>query len=114
MTEVLFLHLLNLSLFELTLFKGKVNPAQCEALAMVYTQVLYDDGDVEVLYLDKERWELIDNGHKPRKVVQPGKFDYRLSNRLDTDLQKLGCIVNYHALKFTDPIIEMGDNWSIK
>ncbi|KAF5940490.1 hypothetical protein HYC85_021657 [Camellia sinensis] len=48
------------------------------------------------------------------KIVQLGKFDYRLSSRLDTDLQKLGCIVNYHALKFTDPIIEMGDNRSIK
>ncbi|KAI8015531.1 DEAD-box ATP-dependent RNA helicase 56 [Camellia lanceoleosa] len=30
--------------------------------------VLYDDGDVEVLHLDKERWELVDNGHKPTKA----------------------------------------------
>ncbi|KAI8027341.1 DNA-binding protein SMUBP-2 [Camellia lanceoleosa] len=30
--------------------------------------VLYDDGDVEVLRLDKERWELVDNGHKPTKI----------------------------------------------
>ncbi|KAF5951055.1 hypothetical protein HYC85_013048 [Camellia sinensis] len=29
--------------------------------------VLYDDGDVEVLRLDKERWELVDNGRKPTK-----------------------------------------------
>ncbi|KAI3718580.1 hypothetical protein L6452_19457 [Arctium lappa] len=29
--------------------------------------VLYDDGDIEVLYLDKERWELIEDGHKPTK-----------------------------------------------
>ncbi|KAJ0654711.1 putative GDP-fucose protein O-fucosyltransferase [Helianthus annuus] len=43
-----------------------------------------------------------------KKAVQLGKFDYRLSNKLDTDLQKLRCRVNYHALKFTDPIIEMG------
>ncbi|KAJ0466478.1 putative GDP-fucose protein O-fucosyltransferase [Helianthus annuus] len=43
-----------------------------------------------------------------RFAVQLGKFDYRLSNKLDTDLQKLRCRVNYHALKFTDPIIEMG------
>ena len=37
------------------------------------------------------------------------KFDYRLANRLDTDLQKLRCRVNYHALKFTDPIRKMGE-----
>ncbi|KAJ4704111.1 sister chromatid cohesion protein PDS5-like A-like [Melia azedarach] len=29
--------------------------------------ILYDDGDVEVLRLDKERWELLDNGRKPVK-----------------------------------------------
>jgi hypothetical protein len=27
---------------------------------------------------------------------------------LDPDLQKLRCRVNYHALKFTDTILEMG------
>lgn len=42
------------------------------------------------------------------QVVQLSKFDYRLANRLETDLQKLRCRVNYHALKFTDPIVEMG------
>ncbi|KVI07277.1 GDP-fucose protein O-fucosyltransferase [Cynara cardunculus var. scolymus] len=36
------------------------------------------------------------------------KFDYRLANKLETDFQKLRCRVNYHALKFTAPIIEMG------
>ncbi|KAL6522497.1 O-fucosyltransferase 6 [Orobanche minor] len=47
--------------------------------------------------------------HKKRvQAVQITKFDYRLSNRLDVDLQKLRCRVNYHALKFTDPILEMG------
>ncbi|KAI8000006.1 hypothetical protein LOK49_LG09G00490 [Camellia lanceoleosa] len=30
--------------------------------------VLYNDGDVDVLRLDKECWELADNGHKPTKV----------------------------------------------
>ncbi|KAL5574829.1 hypothetical protein UlMin_016528 [Ulmus minor] len=30
--------------------------------------VLYDDGDVEVLRLEKERWELIDNGRKTKKL----------------------------------------------
>ncbi|MCD9644198.1 hypothetical protein HAX54_032346 [Datura stramonium] len=46
--------------------------------------------------------------YKTRIAVRLTKFDYRLSNRLDTELQKLRCRVNYHALKFTDPIIEMG------
>ncbi|MBA0734510.1 hypothetical protein Gogos_018413 [Gossypium gossypioides] len=36
------------------------------------------------------------------------KFDYRLSNRLETDLQKLRCRVNYQALRFTDSILELG------
>lgn len=43
-----------------------------------------------------------------KHAVQLTKFDYRLSNRLDVDLQKLRCRVNYDALKFTDPILEMG------
>uniref|UniRef100_A0A2P2JMI4 O-fucosyltransferase family protein n=3 Tax=Rhizophora mucronata TaxID=61149 RepID=A0A2P2JMI4_RHIMU len=43
-----------------------------------------------------------------RHAVQLNKFDYRLANKLDTQLQKLRCRVNFHALKFTDPIIEMG------
>ncbi|KAF3446883.1 hypothetical protein FNV43_RR12063 [Rhamnella rubrinervis] len=42
-----------------------------------------------------------------RHAIQLSKFDYRLANRLDTDLQKLRCRVNYHALKFTDPIQQM-------
>ncbi|XP_057966353.1 O-fucosyltransferase 16 isoform X2 [Malania oleifera] len=45
---------------------------------------------------------------KKKHVVQLTKFDYRLSNRLDPDLQKLRCRVNYHALKFTDSLLEMG------
>lgn len=45
---------------------------------------------------------------KKKRAVQLTKFDYRLSNRLATDMQKLRCRVNYHALKFTDPIIEIG------
>ncbi|KAI3736450.1 hypothetical protein L6452_15991 [Arctium lappa] len=43
-----------------------------------------------------------------KKAVLLTKFDYRLSNRLATNLQKLRCRANYHALRFTDPIIEMG------
>ncbi|KAF5745804.1 hypothetical protein HS088_TW07G01398 [Tripterygium wilfordii] len=43
-----------------------------------------------------------------KHAVQLTKFDYRLSNMLDTDLQKLRCRVNYHGLRFTDPILGMG------
>ncbi|XP_025809339.1 protein ROOT HAIR SPECIFIC 17-like isoform X1 [Panicum hallii] len=43
-----------------------------------------------------------------KNVVQLTKFDYRVSNRLETYLQKLRCRVNYHALRFTDAIHEMG------
>ncbi|KAH1097229.1 hypothetical protein J1N35_014150 [Gossypium stocksii] len=45
---------------------------------------------------------------KRHNAVQLTKFDYRLANRLDTDLQKLRCRVNYHALQFANPILEMG------
>ncbi|MBA0823895.1 hypothetical protein Goarm_020589, partial [Gossypium armourianum] len=41
-------------------------------------------------------------------AVELTKFDYRLSNRLETDLQKLRCRVNYQALRFTDSILELG------
>ncbi|WOL09742.1 hypothetical protein Cni_G18495 [Canna indica] len=44
-----------------------------------------------------------------KHVVRLTKFDYRLSNKLETDLQKLRCRVNYHGLKFTDQIQAMGD-----
>lgn len=43
-----------------------------------------------------------------KHAVQLGKFDYRLSNRLEPDLQKLRCRVNYHALRFTNSIYKMG------
>ena len=43
------------------------------------------------------------------QAVQLNKFDYRLSNKLSDELQKLRCRVNYHALKFTDPILKMGN-----
>ncbi|XP_078163060.1 protein ROOT HAIR SPECIFIC 17-like [Carex rostrata] len=44
-----------------------------------------------------------------KHVVQLTKYDYRLSNNLEPDLQKLRCRVNYHALKFADPIRQMGN-----
>ena len=43
------------------------------------------------------------------QVIRMTKYDYRLSNKLDTDLQKLRCRVNYHALRFTDPIQKLGE-----
>lgn len=42
------------------------------------------------------------------QVVQLSKFDYRLSNELDPELQKLRCRVNYHALRYTGSINRMG------
>uniref|UniRef100_A0A0D9XGD9 O-fucosyltransferase family protein n=1 Tax=Leersia perrieri TaxID=77586 RepID=A0A0D9XGD9_9ORYZ len=44
-----------------------------------------------------------------KHVIRMTKYDYRLSNKLDKDLQKLRCRVNYHALRFTDPIQELGE-----
>ncbi|XP_061344095.1 protein ROOT HAIR SPECIFIC 17-like [Gastrolobium bilobum] len=44
-----------------------------------------------------------------KRAVRLTKFDYRLSNMLDEDLQRLRCRVNYHALKFTDSIQVMGN-----
>eukprot|EP00252_Welwitschia_mirabilis_P024130 TRINITY_DN7042_c0_g1_i2.p1 TRINITY_DN7042_c0_g1~~TRINITY_DN7042_c0_g1_i2.p1 ORF type:complete len:434 (-),score=72.55 TRINITY_DN7042_c0_g1_i2:527-1828(-) len=39
-----------------------------------------------------------------RHVVKLTKFDYRLANNLEDDLQKLRCKVNYHALRFKKDI----------
>ncbi|XP_078441780.1 O-fucosyltransferase 16-like [Wolffia australiana] len=44
-----------------------------------------------------------------KRAVLIKKFDFSLANRLPTDLQKLRCRVNYHALKFTDPLLELGE-----
>ncbi|KAK3129534.1 hypothetical protein QOZ80_6BG0481200 [Eleusine coracana subsp. coracana] len=44
-----------------------------------------------------------------KHVIRMTKYDYRLSNKLDSDLQKLRCRVNYHALRFTNPIQELGN-----
>lgn len=43
-----------------------------------------------------------------RHVVQLTKFDYRLANGLDEELQKLRCRVNYHALRFKKSVAEFG------
>lgn len=42
------------------------------------------------------------------QAVQLTKFDYRLANELDDDLQKLRCHVNFHALRFTNSIQSLG------
>ncbi|KAB5564092.1 hypothetical protein DKX38_004146 [Salix brachista] len=44
-----------------------------------------------------------------RRAVQLTKFDYRLASNLDEELQKLRCRANYHALRFTKPIQELGE-----
>ncbi|MFS7924173.1 putative GDP-fucose protein O-fucosyltransferase [Helianthus anomalus] len=43
-----------------------------------------------------------------RQVLQLTKFDYRLANDLDEELQRMRCRVNYHALRFTKPIQNLG------
>ncbi|EOA16373.1 hypothetical protein CARUB_v10004523mg [Capsella rubella] len=43
-----------------------------------------------------------------RHVLQLTKFDYRLANDLDEEMQKLRCRVNYHALRFTKQIQSVG------
>ncbi|KAJ0010080.1 hypothetical protein Pint_33736 [Pistacia integerrima] len=50
-----------------------------------------------------------ENSQPDLAAVQLTKFDYRLSNNLDSDMQKLRCRVNYHALRFTDSILETGN-----
>ncbi|MED6121428.1 hypothetical protein PIB30_030020 [Stylosanthes scabra] len=37
--------------------------------------ILYDDGDVEVLRLEKERWEIIDKGRKTTKKFKPSSLE---------------------------------------
>lgn len=43
-----------------------------------------------------------------RKALRLNRFDYRLSNRLRRDWQKLRCRTNYKALRFTSNIQAMG------
>ncbi|MCD7455307.1 O-fucosyltransferase 29 [Datura stramonium] len=49
-----------------------------------------------------------------RRVLQLTKFDYRLANDLDEELQKLRCRVNYHALRFTKPIRNFGQKLVVR
>ncbi|KAI5070499.1 hypothetical protein GOP47_0014842 [Adiantum capillus-veneris] len=53
-------------------------------------------------------WKYVLPVLQKNRVILLKKFDYRLSNRLDEDLQKLRCKVNYHALQFTQAIKTMG------
>ncbi|KMZ58410.1 Peptide-O-fucosyltransferase [Zostera marina] len=43
-----------------------------------------------------------------RRALQLTKFDYRLANNLDEELQKLRCRVNYHALQFPKSMQNVG------
>lgn len=43
-----------------------------------------------------------------RRALQLTKFDYRLTNELHEELQKLRCRVNFHALRFTNSIQTLG------
>lgn len=47
--------------------------------------VLYDDGDVEVLRLDRERWELVDKSRKPVKKSSSSKPTPRSSGKKNKD-----------------------------
>ncbi|XP_015077330.1 O-fucosyltransferase 29-like isoform X2 [Solanum pennellii] len=49
-----------------------------------------------------------------RRVIQLTKFDFRLANELDEELQKLRCRVNYHALRFTKPIRNFGQKLVVR
>lgn len=49
-----------------------------------------------------------------RHVVQLTKFDYRLANDLDEELQRLRCRVNYHAFRFTRPLQSLGHKLVMK
>ncbi|KAE8693890.1 hypothetical protein F3Y22_tig00110788pilonHSYRG00048 [Hibiscus syriacus] len=51
---------------------------------------------------------------KRRHVLQLTKFDYRLANNIDEDFQKLRCRANFHALRFTKPIQELGQKLVMK
>nr|XP_043612707.1 O-fucosyltransferase 29 [Erigeron canadensis] len=49
-----------------------------------------------------------------RHVVQLTKFDYRLASDLNEELQRLRCRVNYHALRFTQPLQNLGNKLVMK
>uniref|UniRef100_M1AV18 O-fucosyltransferase family protein n=3 Tax=Solanum tuberosum TaxID=4113 RepID=M1AV18_SOLTU len=49
-----------------------------------------------------------------RRVLQLTKFDFRVANDLDEELQKLRCRVNYHALRFTKPIRNFGQKLVVR
>ncbi|KAK9075712.1 hypothetical protein SSX86_004041 [Deinandra increscens subsp. villosa] len=49
-----------------------------------------------------------------RHVVQLTKFDYRLANDLNEELQRLRCRANYHAFRFTEPLHKLGHKLVMK
>ena len=60
-----------------------------------------DDSLVNLAMVIADSWKIL-------QVVQLTKFDFRLANDLDDELQRLRCRVNYHALRFTKPIRQLG------
>lgn len=60
-----------------------------------------DDSLVNLATVIADSWKIL-------QVVQLTKFDFRLANDLDDELQRLRCRVNYHALRFTKPIRQLG------
>ncbi|KAI7742707.1 hypothetical protein M8C21_020714 [Ambrosia artemisiifolia] len=49
-----------------------------------------------------------------RHVVQLTKFDFRLANDLNEELQRLRCRANYHAFRFTKPLQDLGHKLVMK
>ena len=49
--------------------------------------ILHDDGDIEIIRLEKERWELIDKGHKATKKKNPQKLSLLLKSHLGINLR---------------------------
>ncbi|XP_052202932.1 sister chromatid cohesion protein PDS5 homolog A isoform X2 [Diospyros lotus] len=54
--------------------------------------ILYDDGDVEVLRLDKERWELVEHGRKPSKRSKLSKGPLHKGSLLEQKKQSFSSL----------------------
>ncbi|KDP35518.1 hypothetical protein JCGZ_08956 [Jatropha curcas] len=65
--------------------------------------ILYDDGDVEVLRLEKERWELVDSGRKT--IKKANLLKHTLSTKL-SPAQKRKSVGNSHQKKRSENIVK--------
>ncbi|KAI8032279.1 hypothetical protein LOK49_LG01G00536 [Camellia lanceoleosa] len=68
--------------------------------------VLYDDGDVDVLHLDKEHWELADNGHKPTKRLKSSKGPSKKGLLSEKNVYKIYNL--FHVLTIKASLICLG------